>query len=64
MEKQHCKVGATHTLDSGVNGLDLLEDQLRHFNQKAAEAARTGSAMKDFFEQKAQKIQKLLQDFV
>ncbi len=64
MENQHCKVGATHALDTGVNGLDLLQNQLRHFNQKAAEASRTGSAMKEFFEQKARKIQKLLQDLV
>ncbi len=64
MEKQHCRVGTTHSLDTGVNALDLLENQLRHFNQKAAEASRTGSAMKEFFEQKARKIQKMLQDLV
>ncbi|MEJ2162565.1 MAG: hypothetical protein P8X60_04395 [Robiginitalea sp.] len=64
MEKQHCKIGTTHTLDKGEQGLNLLERQLHHFNNKAAEAAQTGSALKEFFEHKARKIQKLLQEIV
>ncbi|TNF75038.1 MAG: hypothetical protein EP302_02330 [Bacteroidetes bacterium] len=61
MEKQYCKVGTSHPLGSEARGLDLLENLLSHFNRKAAEAAQSGSALKEFFERKAQKIQKVLQ---
>ena len=61
MEKQYCKVGASHPLVSEARGLDLLENLLRHFNRKAAEASQSGSALKEFFERKAQKIQKAIQ---
>jgi hypothetical protein len=61
MEKQYCKVGASHPLGSEAGGLDLLENLLSHFNRKAAEATQSGSALKEFFERKAQKIQKALQ---
>lgn len=61
MEKQNCKVGASHAMDRGNNGMNFLETQYRHFSNKAAEAARMNSRLKDFFESKALKIQKQLQ---
>lgn len=61
MEKQYCKVGASHPLDSETRGLDLLENLFQHFNRKAVEASQTGSALKEFFERQAQKFQKALQ---
>jgi len=61
MEKQNCKVGSINSLGSGSQELKLLRHQLQHFNQKAMEAANKNSALKDFFELKAQKIQKMLQ---
>ncbi|MCO5724095.1 hypothetical protein [Robiginitalea marina] len=63
MEKQYCKVGSSHPLDEGVQGITLLETQLQHFMRKASEAARADSRMKDFFESKILKIQKQLQEF-
>ncbi len=60
MEKQYCKVGTVTPLGSGSQELRLLKDQLRHFNQKAVEAAQKDSRLKDFFESKAEKIQKML----
>lgn len=64
MEKQHCKVGTIYPLDTNAQGLDLLERQLRNFQRKAAEAHQNGSGLQEFFEQKARKIQKLLQQIV
>ena len=64
MENQYCKVGDTHPLHTDAQGLHLLENQLRNFQRKAAEATQSDSGLKDFFEQKAQKIQKLLKQFV
>jgi len=61
MEKQHCKVGSINPIGSGSQELQLLRHQLQHFNQKAVEAAQKNSSLKDFFERKAQKIQKMLQ---
>ena len=61
MEKQYCKVGATHPLDSEARGMDLLENLLSHFNRKAAEATQSGSALQEFFERQARKFQKALQ---
>ena len=49
MEKQYCKVGASHPLDSEARGVNLLENLLRHFNRKAAEATQSGSALQEFF---------------
>lgn len=61
MERQYCKVGSINPIGSGAQELQLLKHQLQHFNQKANEAAQKNSALKDFFERKAQKIQKILQ---
>ncbi|MGB5404323.1 hypothetical protein [Robiginitalea sp.] len=61
MEKQYCKVGSINPIGSGSQELQLLRNQLQHFNQKAVEAAQNNSALKDFFERKAQNIQKMLQ---
>ncbi len=64
MEKQHCKVGASYSLESEDQALHLLENQLRHFKEKAAEAVQEGSALHEFFERKVQKIQKMMQQFL
>ena len=61
MEKQYCKVGSINPIGSGSQELQILRNQLQHFNQKALEAAQKDSRLKDFFEKKAQKIQKILQ---
>ncbi len=64
MEKQYCKVGAIHSLDTGSHGLHLLENLKSHFTRKAAEATQSGSGLQEFFERKAQKFQKSLQQFL
>lgn len=61
MEKQYCKVGSITPIGSGSREMQLLQNQLRHFNQKALEAAQKNSGLKDFFERKAEKIQRMLQ---
>jgi hypothetical protein len=61
MERQYCKVGSINPIGSGSQELNLLKNQLQHFNQKAMEAAQKDSRLKEFFEKKAQKIQKILQ---
>jgi hypothetical protein len=61
MERQYCKVGSINPIGSGSQELTLLKNQLQHFNQKAMEAAQKDSRLKEFFEKKAQKIQKILQ---
>ncbi|MGB5314886.1 MAG: hypothetical protein WBN56_02710 [Robiginitalea sp.] len=61
MENQYCKVGSINPIRSGSQELHLLRHQLQHFNQKAMEAAQKNSSLKDFFERKAEKIQKMLQ---
>ena len=64
MENQYCKVGAIHPLGMDTQALHILERQLLNFRRKAAEANQNGSGLQEFFEQKAQKIQKLLQKLV
>lgn len=61
MEKQHCKVGAIHRLDTDTQGPHILEHLLLNFQRKAMEANQNGSRLQEFFEQKARKIQQLLQ---
>lgn len=61
MEKQYCKVGSINPIGSGSQKLQLLTHQLQHFNQKAMEAAQKDSGLTEFFESKAEKIQKMLQ---
>ena len=53
MEKQYCKVGSINPIGSGSQELQILRNQLQHFNQKALEAAQKDSRLKDFFEKKA-----------
>ena len=64
MDNQYCKVGAIHPLGVDAQALQKLERQLLNFRRKAAEANQNGSALQEFFEQKAQKIQKMLQKLV
>jgi hypothetical protein len=63
MSKQYCKVGASHSPSSGNEGLHLLENQYQFFLRKAEEAVQNQNELKDFFELKAQKIKRLLQDW-
>ena len=63
MNKQYCKVGASHSLTSGNEGLHVLENQYQFFLRKAEEAVQNQNDLKDFFESKARKIKRMLQDW-
>jgi len=56
MENQYCKVGATTPISSGRQTIALLEYQY----QKFIERASTDSNLSEYFENKAKKIQKIL----
>lgn len=61
MENQYCKVGAITPVKGGRKGIQLLESLYNHFIQKASEVAHSDTHLSEFFEQKAQKIQRMLQ---
>jgi len=61
MEKQYCKVGSVTPMTSGRHAIAMLEFQYQNFLEKAA----TGdAALKEYFEQKAQKLNKILENLV
>ncbi|MBC2839881.1 hypothetical protein [Robiginitalea sp. SC105] len=64
MEKQHCKVGAITPLTEGQQAVRLLEYQYGNFIRKAGEVAQSDANLREFFELKARKIQRLLQSLV
>ena len=64
MENQYCRVGATSPVASGDKGIQWLEHQYRYFEQKAAETAQGESRLRDFFENKARQLERMLQNLV
>lgn len=61
MEKQYCKVGATTPITSGNRAISVLEYQYRVFSEKALQADHK---LKEFFELKAIKIKRTLENLV
>ena len=64
MENQYCKVGAITPVAEGHQGIHMLEYQYNNFVRKAAEAAQSDANLREFFELKAQKIQRMLQSLI
>jgi len=64
MENQYCRVGATSSVAPGDQGIEWLEHQYRHFVRKAAETKQGETRLRDFFEHKAQQLQRILQTLV
>lgn len=64
MEKQYCKVGTVTPIASKGNLITLLEYQYKNFMEKASNLGNSDSKLVDFFEQKALRIQKSLENLV
>lgn len=64
MENQYCKVGSVTPLTANRNAISLLEYQYQNFLDKASNMEYTDAKLVDFFEQKAQKIQKILENML
>lgn len=63
MEKQYCKVGSVKPIDAHADIITLLEYQYQNFLDKASNM-QSNSQLAEFFEQKAKKIQKILENLV
>lgn len=64
MDNQYCKVGAITPITSGQKALALIESQYQNFLRKASDFKTTDDKLAEFFELKAQKLKKLLENFV
>lgn len=62
MENQYCKVGAVTPLTSSIQTIHLLEFQHQNFLDKASSI--TDVKLIEFFESKAQKVQRILENLV
>ncbi len=61
MEKQYCKVGTVTPMTSGRQAIAILEYQYQNFLEKAS---NSDAQLKEYFEQKAQKLNKVLESLV
>ena len=64
MEKQYCKVGSVTPMTTGRQAVALLEYQYQSFMEKASNIKYRNTNLGEFFEKKAQKIQKMLEELV
>ncbi|QLG46238.1 hypothetical protein [Costertonia aggregata] len=64
MEKQYCKVGTITPLSDGERAIALLEHQYQNFVEKASRMEYAGTKLGDFFELKAKKIKKTLENLM
>ncbi len=62
MEKQYCKVGEVKPLNNEEQSVVLLEYLYQNFMDKASNIQYANTKLAEFFESKAQKIQKLLKE--
>jgi len=64
MENQYCKVGTVTPITSNRNVISLLEYQYQTFLNKASDMKYTDAKLVEFFEQKAEKIQRVLENMM
>lgn len=64
MEKQYCRVGTVTPITSGAHAITLLEYQYQSFMEKASNIKYIDTQLGEFFEQKAQKIKKVLESLM
>ena len=64
MDNQYCKVGTITPITSGQKALALIEYQYQNFLNKASDFKTTDDKLAAFFELKARKLKKLLENFV
>jgi len=64
MDNQYCKVGSVTPITSGQQAVAVLENRYRNFLEKASDMNSADTQLVEFFENKAQKIKKVLEDLV
>ena len=64
MENQYCKVGSTKTMGGGSVAASLLESYYETFSAMATDTKYAGTQMGEFFEKKAVKFKKTLEELV
>ena len=64
MERQYCRVGSVTSITTENHAIAILEYQYQNFMEKASNIKYTDTKLGEFFEQKAQKIKKTLEDLV
>ena len=64
MENQYCKVGAVTPIAADRNAIHLLEYQYQNFLDKASNIEYTDAKLIEFFELKAQKLKKALENMM
>ncbi|MEP3211313.1 MAG: hypothetical protein ABJN95_19160 [Maribacter sp.] len=62
MEKQYCRVGAVTPISNGRQAIHLLEYQYQNFMDRASSI--NDAKLVEYFEIKAQKIKKILENLV
>lgn len=64
MENQYCKVGTVTPITTGNHAISILEYQYQSFMEKASNLEVTDSRLVEFFELKAEKIKRILENLV
>lgn len=64
MEKQYCRVGTSTPITHDSNGIGFLEYQYSVFMEKASQIKYTDAKLGEFFEVKAHKIKKILENLI
>ncbi|WP_019668436.1 hypothetical protein [Eudoraea adriatica] len=64
MDNQYCKVGAITPITSGHQALAQIEYQYQNFLNKASDFKTSDDKLAAFFELKARKLKKVLENIV
>jgi len=64
MEKQYCKVGTITPMTSGRQAIAMLEYQYENFLEKASNMDYSDANLREYFEQKAKKLNRILENLV
>ncbi|MGB3152610.1 MAG: hypothetical protein WBB27_18285 [Maribacter sp.] len=64
MEKQYCKVGSVKSIAANADTITMLEYQYQNFLDKATNMQYSDTRLGEFFEQKAEKLKRLLEGLV
>jgi len=64
MEKQYCKVGTVTPIAAKPDAVSMLEYLYQNFMDKASNIQYSNTKLGEFFEYKAQKIEKALKELV
>lgn len=64
MENLNCRVGSVNPITHGTNAVNILEYQYQRFMEKASSIKHTNSDLAEFFESKAAKIRRLLENIM